>query len=58
MWYIIKHRNDKRWRAYEIDTNTVKVKRGYKIKGPFPSLLKALMAANQGEQRATRGKVK
>jgi len=47
-WYAIKHKTEKRWKAYKISESALKnLKAGYVHKGPFDSLVKAMMAVNE-----------
>jgi len=45
-WYAIKKKSEKRWAAYEIDEDQIKLlKSNYQRKGPFDSLAAALSDA-------------
>lgn len=46
MWYIAKRKTEKRWKAYELEEKP-ELKRGYEMKGPYKSLVKCLIAANE-----------
>jgi hypothetical protein len=46
-WYIVKHKKEKCWTAYKITAKeAASIKEGYEIKGPYDSLIKALIASN------------
>jgi len=48
-YYITREKPDGRWTAWKISDGRLKpeVKKGYEIKGPYPNLIYALMAANE-----------
>ena len=47
LWYIIRHKSKKCWAAYELQKKQIdNLKPGYEFKGPFSSILKAMIAAN------------
>ena len=47
LWYIIRHKSKERWAAYELQENQIdNLQPGYEFKGPFGSMLKAMIAAN------------
>jgi len=45
-WYIVRKKGEKRWIAYPFNKEP-KLKRGYELKGPFPSVMKAWMEASR-----------
>ena len=51
-WYAIKHKNARRWDAYDIPESHLKhLKPGYEWRGPFASLFKAMVAVNEEGKR-------
>ena len=47
-WYIVRHKKEKRWTAYELTKEELdSLKKGYVQKGPYKSLVAALIAANE-----------
>lgn len=46
-WYIVKHKKEKQWTAYELTKEEASnVIKGYMIKGPYETIIKALLASN------------
>ena len=46
-WYIVRHKDEKRWTAYELTKEEAStVIDDYEIKGPYDTIIKALIASN------------
>jgi hypothetical protein len=44
-WYVIRKKEEKRWTVYKLSEKP-SLKRGYEMRGPFKSLVHAIMSVN------------
>jgi hypothetical protein len=57
-WYAIKHKNAKRWQAFNMPESHLKhLKAGYEWRGPFTSLFKAMVSVNEEAKRKREAQI-